>query len=1000
STTLPTDALPTTSTISQTPPQPQSSSSSTPTSPPLTSSKPPLLGTSRNNITTTNTLNNSNSNNSNSNNKTVETTTTNPTILTSSTNSIKNIFNNFTNRPSSSPVQSNNSNDNNTTNRPSSSPATQPTESSSSKTKNIPQIYNQRLSLGGAKIADFKKNYSNGYISSMTSITRSKIWTGDSQGHIVTWSISLGGEDKHKQGSQWKGHNGTISSLVYLPTQKIVFSSGHDGKIIAWNKTDYSPLHTFETKDHSAVYDMIEINSLLFYCCGNSSSIFIIDTNNIKLQPREILLNDVLNNEVAVKYKNRKIIKLIPMPEQRRLVLCTNRGEIIIFNTQDKMARDYYSLELNEITSINVVGDNLWIGCVASEGTTLFSNSQQGVITIFDPIRMRVVRSFNSQQPVSQFIVCNGFIWAISRSNIYVYESGTGQFPMETIELTEDMNFKGIYSFHNIWIGGTHLWRFRIIDQWVTNNLNFDCTISNIDTVLDYYDLDKVDQTLELIKNRLQLEHSNEIYDVLLSMVENELLSTDFYVRIVVCFGYFCRNKSTLTRKHILSDSNRIYRITQFLSNCLEKKSCNGSAINSAQLVLESIKALDNLCLQFGSKFIKLLRAELISNFTTLEFKQYKVLIKHSLSIIEQIVLHSNGKVPNCIKDKLKQYMQYIQDPIVDDRSKQIIFSIINRLVNETFIKEYFKKESNTKSILSMLMVMDNSNSNNGADISTTKNTPSSLIRICLYTPETLLLFKLLFKEYPKLLLIFGQEYREFITNLTMILDKIQLDSEGFPIEPIINLVTSSTTSNLFIQSQQFLLNAILPLGREGKKKSSKKLSASSSGIVGTSFESPIHSVIFTLNSILKSIQNTSLKTAKVKILDIIVPESFPMDFISSLSASIVKLNLILPKQSFQSTIQLELAPNISVKLYVSFKGLSGEAEISDVSLKGQLTLGFEHGTATPSWIQFQNEPEINFKFNSPTGIIKIGEFVIRPVVTSLVKKKFVYPNKFYLPSL
>lgn len=987
SSTLPTDAPQTINTTS-------SSSSSTPTSPPLTSNKPPI-GSSRNNnipppptITTTNTTNITHTTTINSSIDSNQSTN----ILTSSTNSIKNIFNNIT-RPSSSPVPttSGSSNDNNSNiNRPASSPA-QPINNNNNETT---ITLNHKLSLSGAKHADVKKNYSRGDIRSMTSITRSKIWTGDSQGHIVTWSISLGGEDKHKQGSQWKGHNSTVSSLIYLPSQKIVFSSGHDGKIIAWNKTDYSSLHVFETRDNAAVYDMIEINSLLFYCCGNSSSIFIIDTNNIRLQPKEILLNDILNNEVASKYKNRKIIKLIPMPEQRRLVLCTNRGEIIIFNTQDKMARDYYSLELNEITSINVVGDNLWIGCGSPESSISASFagvSQQGIITIFDPIRMRVIRSFYSQQRISQFLVCNGFVWGIGRSNIFVYDSSSGQFPIEIIELTEDMNFKGIYSFHNVWIGGTHLFRFRIYDEWVKKNLDFDCSISNIDTVLDYYDLDRVGETLDLIKSRLQLEHSSEIYDILLSMVENQLLSSDFYLKIVTCFGYFCRNKSTLMRKHILSDNNRIYRMVQFLLICLESK--------SPLLTLESIKVLNDLCLQFGNKFVKLVKVELIVNFTTLEYKQYKLLIQNSLSIIEQIVLFSgNGKVHNCIKDKLKQYMIYIQDPLVDDRSKQIIFSIINRLVSETFIKEYFKKESNIKSILSMLMAT--TNNNNGAD---QQQQPSSLIRICLYTPEVLLLFKLLFKEYPKLLSTFGQEYRAFITNLSTILDKIHLDSENYPIEPIINLVTSSSTStstsNLFIQSQQYLLNAILPLGREGKKKSSssKKLS-NSSGISGTSFESPIHSIIFTLNSILKSLQNTSLKTAKVKIIDIIIPESFPTDFISSL-ISIVKLNLILPKQSFQSTIQLELSPNISVKLYVSLKGFSGEAEISDVSLKGQLTLGFEHGTANPQWIQFQEEPDINFKFNSPTGIIKFGELFVKPVLTSLVKKKFVYPNKFYLPS-
>ncbi|KAM9967734.1 hypothetical protein ACTFIW_001820 [Dictyostelium discoideum] len=593
------------------------------------------------------------------------------------------------------------------------------------------------ISLCGAKRKDFIKNHSSGYITSMVGVTRSKIWCGDSQGNICTFTLSRNGSgangitDKVKKGSQWKEHTLMVTSLVYVPSQKLVYSSSLDGKICAWDRTDYSLLFSHSSK--FPIYDMLfSKNDLLVYCGGISSSsssssqLNQQNQQNQNLQNQNLSLFDtVTKEETEIPFqsflpnlynngngngsgnKKRKFIKMVKFDE--KIIICTDRCEIIVWSPWDNEICKYVKINNSyDITAMNVVGENLWICTTSDTNGNIFSTTNPCLVIVLSiKTALKRVKSFECRHPISQFTLVNGYVWAITRDYITVYEHNTAQLAYETIILKEDMNFKLLYNFNTVWVGGTWLFRFQIFNNWIRDNLEYTTNSSsssslspdksvasaaisiNIQPISDYSDFDNVLNVLELIKERLQYDHCNQLYDILLGICENDQLNlTDFKILTSKSFRWFGRNQcSSVVRESIISDNNRVYRISRVLSNYLQQSnikdyyiniressnnitingsggsgngsinSSNGSINNSGSssssgynsnviFIYETLKTVEYLVSNFD-KFSKQFQIqqqfiETIIKFTTLSLPSNRLIVSISLIILYHL-LNSNG---------------------------------------------------------------------------------------------------------------------------------------------------------------------------------------------------------------------------------------------------------------------------------------------------------------------------------------------------------------------
>ncbi|EGC31117.1 hypothetical protein DICPUDRAFT_99321 [Dictyostelium purpureum] len=915
-------------------------------------------------------------------------------------------------------------------------------------------IEDENISLCGAKIKDSLKNHSNGYITCMVAVTRSKIWTGDSQGNIVTWTISrTGATDKLKKGSQWKPHT-SVTALIYVPSQKLVYSSGLDNKICSWNRTDFSPVFTHISK--FPIYDMVfSKNDLIVYCGGTSSSssssspIEKLTSNIANKDNKEVnlsnlsLFDTITKEETEIPFsaylpsiltndgkklasplsKKRKFIKMVKYDE--KIIICTNRAEILIWAPFDNEPCKFISIgESFDITAMDIVGDTLWICTTQDINGNIFSTTLPCVITVLDLATLKKIRSFECHHPISNFSIINGYVWAITRGYITVYEPFTGQLAYETIQLKEDMNFCSLYHGNMVWIGGTFIWRFQIFDNWVSENLEYDITspikksmlsrtgsqtvpdkaaleqavassaIINFIPIQDYTDFEYIESTLRKLKERFSLEYSNQLYDILLTIGENDQLMPEYQTMVCKCLRYFGRNKSTLMREFILSDNNRLVRIAQLLQSYLSNK-------NNLVLIYESLKVIEYLVSSFD-KFSKLFQIEPIIKFTTNQ--PNRLILQSSLNILYRLFdFHSNfssshlnssnstnslngsgskdvnsssgnkDSLYNNIKEKVKTFISYLFDSAIDDKTKTAVINIISRYPNE--LKEQFKKESNIQQIYEIL------------------NQGSSLC-----CNDLIVLFSQILKDSSKIKEMVSKNFKPLLNLLE------QRSSAFYPMSPSTSSNSAAPsapatndrlriyylmTSPSYIQRVYNNSNN----GNDGKKIRKQ--------IISSNFQSPVESIIFTLNSILHSLKSTSFKNTKITIIDIILPKEFPSNLDILNQSSIVNVNFVMPTQCFVSTIKFKFNPkDVSIKLLFENALSSGEATISNLSVSGEILLGFEIGTAKPQYIQFIAEPEILFDTQTTGVVVGFINLFFKSILKKTIKSKFVAPNKFYLPSI
>ncbi|KAN0014905.1 hypothetical protein ACTFIU_001225 [Dictyostelium citrinum] len=1048
-----------------------------------------------------------------------------------------------------SSINNNNNNNNSNNNNVILNKKQQPVQQKEIENEQHFEYEDEDISLCGAKRKDFIKNHSNGYITSMVGVTRSKIWCGDSQGNICTFTLSRNGSgangiaDKVKKGSQWKEHTQMVTSLVYVPSQKLVYSSSLDGKICAWDRTDYSLVFSHSSK--FPIYDMLfSKNDLLVYCGGISSSSPISNLSSQQQQQSQqnlSLFDTITKEETEIPFqsflpnlysssngKKRKFIKMIKFDE--KIIICTDRCEIIVWSPWDNEICKYVIINNSyDITAMNVVGENLWICTTSDTNGNIFSTTNPCLVIVLSIKTLKRIKSFECRHPISQFALVNGYVWAITREYITVYEQNTAQLAYETIVLKEDMNFKLLYNFNTVWVGGTWLFRFQIFNNWIRDNLEY-TTINNnggggggfnsqspdkaaissmminIQPISDYSDFDNVLNILELIKDRLQFEHCNQLYDILLGICESDQLNlSDFKILASKSFRWFGRNQcSSVMRESIISDNNRVYRISRVLSNYLQQSNIkdysiniressnnitiNGGSMNSSNgsinnsgggssgngynsnviFIYETLKTVEYLVSNFD-KFSKQFQiqqqfVETIIKFTTLSLPSNRLIVSISLIILYHL-LNSNGNnllnisssssssspnltindvliattpttptttttnnnnhnnnntttnnsssnssmakkikenlkgnknkdkeskgnkekekeinnskenikentikdiggnsLYNSLKDKVKLYLSIFFDQSIEDKTKISIINILSRFPNE--LKEQFKKEVYLNSTSQLL--------NQGTSL------------VC---NDLIIIMNQVLSDSPKI----KDQILKYVPNLLNLLDQQkQQQQQQSPINDRIRFFQIMSNPTFIQRSYN---------NNDSNNNSSNKKSKNRKVIISSNFKSPIESILFTINSILHSLKGTSFKGLKITILDVIVPKEFDQDFLSSINGSIINLNFILPSQSFVSTIKFKFNPkDLAIKVAFQLGVSVGETTISNFSITGDLQLGFTVGTAKPEYISFLEDPIINFDFDS-TGVINLIDKFVKPILKISIRKRFVHPNRFYLPN-
>eukprot|EP01132_Coremiostelium_polycephalum_P003837 gene3837-4780_t len=679
------------------------------------------------------------------------------------------------------------------------------------------------IKLCGAKIRDHYKNHGNGYITSIVAITRSKIWTGDSQGYLATWNISRSSNglddnnsapiERLKKGAAWKTHSQSITSLVYIPEQKIVYSCGLDCCINGWRKSDNIQVFSFTAR--VPIFSMIELKESqgqLLYCGAseNSTTVNIFDTKtkmdreipfpNFIDQLKQQSPRDLNNNNQNRKTKEIRKFNRISKSDDRVLI-GTNYGEIIVWSPWDSSQTCQIFQVEGDITAMAVIGNSIWVCSKehSNQGMNLFSMDVPCTVAVYDLFNLTKIRSFESSHPIFNLNLVNGYIWAICSTHVSVYHPDSGQTVFETIDLPEDVNLASLNCNGQVWVGGSFLYRFQLFDHWY-NNLTQD------ELYPDVTDYDRIKSVLKKFKKKLLYHPSCPIYDNLLRIGENQNLLPEHLILICESLRFFYSSCRDLIKKE------------QTLSSLLSLSKSDPPTI----------------CSKDAHRFLQ----EILIDTPKLN--------------------DTIGKLGGMVVDKLNSNSSPIEDPYL------ILYLIISE--------------------------------------------------------------------------------------------------------------STSSSSNDFYQLRRYKKNP--QLQQQQQQQQSTQLDSFNSNTP----TSPIIALIQSLNSILHTLQNTALKSAKITITDISLPKEFtPFDLNDS---SFIRIFPVFPPNNFRSQIAIEIAPkNMVVKLSVQIKGLSSVVTISELSIKGIITLGFEIGTANPQWISFEKEPTINFKIDS-TNILSIGiDNLLQPLI-------------------
>ncbi|KYR01110.1 hypothetical protein DLAC_02212 [Tieghemostelium lacteum] len=795
-----------------------------------------------------------------------------------------------------------------------------------------------KFRICGAKMLDKVNTDSNGFVTCMTTLTRNKLWSGDSKGNINVWTISRSGDSDKMVLSYQIKEKEAVTGLVYVPEKKILYSACKDGSgISCWDTHDHHKIFSFPTK--VLIDDMVELrNEMLLYCGsdGKTSSLYLFDpsTKQENEIPFQSFLPPLLNATSSV---YRKFIKLFKM--DGKILAATDQSEIIIWNPWEKEACKVINVGHSKITALTVISGVIWV-CSLQESTGIFSLDLPCIVKLYSLETTKLTRSFESEEVISQFQLVNGYVWAISRESVSIYDPSTGQILYEYLDLQSDMNYCALFSHGYCWIGGSSFTRFLITDQWVDHNMSHEDRSPHPDLSIE-----NLKYLLGKIKSRLEFEHNTELYDVVLKIGELTLQDTslNFYkIKIAKLFSYFGRNRlDYINQKIIFKQEERINRISNLLQKYLQDKS-------DQILCYETLKTLNYLC-NFNKfcKYIKIDNILKILNDNDQPSQTAMVYSRNQISMINLTLLIVNQMIeldPTICKNnqnftsdfKSKMYFSLLSNLNLDS---SIHFSVINlfKKMDQDQLAKVFKKSTKQLQVLFELVKGDGL---------LAQETFSMLQEFCRKKPE------------------FKDQIGKQVPNIDRVDDSLLISHYISP-----NLKKS--------------LMADATTHKESQQRDS---------IMAHHSTSLISSIIFSMNSLLKTLKSKSLKGAKISVKEINVPNG--LDISKIVADSIIKLLISFPKNDFVMKIYFELAPkDLSLVLEVVL-GVKGQVHISDISIKGHITVGFVIGTSRLHWMSFDQDPEINFQMKA----VGIGlESVLKPLIMKIIRKKFVSPNLYHL---
>ncbi|EFA82124.1 hypothetical protein PPL_05029 [Heterostelium album PN500] len=495
---------------------------------------------------------------------------------------------------------------------------------------------NNKMSLCGASIIDYAKNFSSGYITAMVAVSPKKIWTGDSNGNIVTWSAA---SDKLKKGSQWKKHQHAITSLVYIPSQNAIYSASTDTTICAWHEDDFTLIFTHNSR--VPIYSMIEINDSLLLYCGyseNFTSIALLDINTqtakdiplnsyIQMIETEKNASQQVNQQQQQQGKKkvrdiRKFYKIIKYDD--RILIATTYSEIVVWSPWDGDICQILEVGYQSISGMSVIGNTLWICSLPDNTVTgFFAPQMPNVVSLWSLNTLKKKRSFDCTHPITSFNIFNGYVWAVNRHHISVYEPNSGQGVFEVIDLGEDMNCISMYNNECAWVGGNHLFRFKLTDTW------FERSLLPHDLNPDVNNWEYIESLLKKLSNRFKYNYDGRILDLLLNIGESEQLLVSFHIIIVQTLRYHNRNQSCITEQILMGESFRLDRMANLLQSHLKNR-------NDPLLHLYTMKTIYYLC-NFN-KFCTKISIEVLLKFSIQSLPP--AVLKYTLLVILQAILY------------------------------------------------------------------------------------------------------------------------------------------------------------------------------------------------------------------------------------------------------------------------------------------------------------------------------------------------------------------------
>lgn len=199
-----------------------------------------------------------------------------------------------------------------------------------------------------------------------------------------------------------EGHNNPIYAVVAHPTQKLCYTAGNDKGIVEWDTQNHKFSRIFKPVSHTIyALEIISECGLLVAGCNNGHILFF------DLETQELRFTKEVNSPVfCIKYSVLK----------KEMLVATDAGEIIIFNTENKeivhrfasgtqkiRSFDFsYSLntlatvsndnfvrlyQLNDYTFINSFeAHTMGVGAIAFEhiGQKMFTGSRDAHLKVWD----------------------------------------------------------------------------------------------------------------------------------------------------------------------------------------------------------------------------------------------------------------------------------------------------------------------------------------------------------------------------------------------------------------------------------------------------------------------------------------------------------------------------------------------------------------------------------------------------------------------------------------